>query len=151
MFRHDARLGTLVAHMWEQEKTHLRAFDGLLRTHRVRPTALRPLWNIAGSALGLATAALGEKAAMACTEAVETEIGAHYNDQVRALLRIIETYPELSTAAAASGGQGAEGNGNGNGLGGEKEEGKEEEEEGEGELHRLVRLIRRFRDEELEQ
>ena len=87
---------------------------------------------------------------MACTEAVETEIGAHYNDQVRALLRIIETYPELSTAAAASGGQGAEGNGNGNGLGGEKEEGKEEEE-GEGELHRLVRLIRRFRDEELEQ
>ena len=32
---------------------------------------------------------LGEKAAMACTEAVETEIGGHYNDQVRELLKMV--------------------------------------------------------------
>lgn len=29
---------------------------------------------------------MGREAAMACTEAVETEIGQHYNDQVRVLL-----------------------------------------------------------------
>lgn len=29
---------------------------------------------------------MGREAAMACTEAVETEIGTHYNDQVRTLL-----------------------------------------------------------------
>ena len=29
---------------------------------------------------------MGREAAMACTEAVETEIGNHYNDQVRVLL-----------------------------------------------------------------
>lgn len=29
---------------------------------------------------------MGREAAMACTEAVETEIGKHYNDQVRVIL-----------------------------------------------------------------
>lgn len=29
---------------------------------------------------------MGREAAMACTEAVETEIGSHYNEQVRVLL-----------------------------------------------------------------
>ena len=31
-------------------------------------------------AVGVGTALMGKKAAMACTEAVETEIGTHYND-----------------------------------------------------------------------
>lgn len=33
---------------------------------------------------------MGREAAMACTEAVETEIGEHYNGQVRTLLEMIE-------------------------------------------------------------
>ncbi len=68
--------------MAEQEQEHLDAFDGLLAENRVRPTALSPVWNAAGFALGAVTALLGEKAAHACTEAVETVIEDHYSDQV---------------------------------------------------------------------
>jgi ubiquinone biosynthesis monooxygenase Coq7 len=52
---------------------------------RVRPTALQPLWNVAGFALGAATALLSEKAALACTDAVETEIDKHYAAQLKQL------------------------------------------------------------------
>lgn len=81
--------------MWDQEVHHLDTFNKLIAKHRVRPTAMRPLWNIAGYALGVGTALLGEKAAMACTEAVETEIGGHYNDQIRALLDMLKDDKEL--------------------------------------------------------
>ena len=76
-------------HMYDQEAAHLTTFNALLAKHRVRPTALYPVWTIAASALGWGTALLGREAAMACTEAVETEIGDHYNDQVRGLLEMI--------------------------------------------------------------
>ena len=65
-----------------QEQEHLDAFDKLLNAGNVRPTALSPIWNAAGFALGAATALLGEKAAHACTEAVETVIEEHYGDQI---------------------------------------------------------------------
>ncbi|HOZ29123.1 MAG TPA: demethoxyubiquinone hydroxylase family protein [Hyphomonadaceae bacterium] len=65
-----------------QEQEHLDAFDKLLNAGSVRPTALSPVWNAAGFALGAATALLGEKAAHACTEAVETVIEEHYGDQI---------------------------------------------------------------------
>ena len=71
--------------MAEQEQAHLDAFDKLLASGRVRPTAMSPVWNAAGFALGAATALLGEKAAHACTEAVETVIEEHYGDQVAEL------------------------------------------------------------------
>jgi ubiquinone biosynthesis monooxygenase Coq7 len=51
----------------------------------VRPTALSPLWHVAGWALGAATALMGEKAAMACTVAVEEVIDEHYARQAEAL------------------------------------------------------------------
>src|ERR1700745_1001073 len=56
-----------IRHMAEQEKRHLAPFDELINERRVRPTALGPLWRVAGFALGAATALMGEKAAMACT------------------------------------------------------------------------------------
>lgn len=71
----------LVKHMAEQEKEHFDKFDSLLRERRVRPTALMPLWHVAGFAMGAATALMGEKAAMACTVAVETVINDHYHAQ----------------------------------------------------------------------
>lgn len=77
--------------MAEQEQEHLDAFDELLAENRVRPTALSPIWNAAGFALGAATALLGEKAAHACTEAVETVIEEHYADQVDELEKAGET------------------------------------------------------------
>ena len=74
-------------HMADQEAGHLRTFNALLTKHRIRPTALAPVWTVAATALGWSTALMGRKAAMACTEAVETEIGEHYNNQVREILR----------------------------------------------------------------
>ena len=71
--------------MAEQEHDHLRAFDALVAARRVRPTALQPLWSVAGYALGAATALIGPEAAMACTAAVEEEIDRHYTRQLESL------------------------------------------------------------------
>jgi ubiquinone biosynthesis monooxygenase Coq7 len=75
----------LIRQMAEQEKRHLQAFDRLMVERRVRPTLLGPLWHVAGFALGAATALLGERAAMACTVAVEEVIDKHYAGQREAL------------------------------------------------------------------
>jgi ubiquinone biosynthesis monooxygenase Coq7 len=75
----------MVAHMADQEQEHLAYFDALITQRDIRPTALGPFWDAAGFALGAATALMGEKAAMACTAAVETEIDAHYAAQLAAL------------------------------------------------------------------
>jgi ubiquinone biosynthesis monooxygenase Coq7 len=74
-----------IAHMAEQERRHLEVFDRLVAERKVRPTALAPLWHVAGFALGAATALLGEKAAMTCTSAVEEVIDRHYADQAAKL------------------------------------------------------------------
>src|SRR5579862_1338927 len=74
-----------IQHMADQEQRHLKTFDRLVNERRVRPTALEPIWRIAGFALGAATAALGEKAAFACTDAVEEVIDEHYAAQIAAL------------------------------------------------------------------
>jgi 3-demethoxyubiquinol 3-hydroxylase len=71
----------LLRHMQAQEQHHLDTFSDLIVRRRVRPTALLPLWHLAGFALGAATAALGERAAMACTVAVEEAIDEHYAKQ----------------------------------------------------------------------
>ena len=71
-----------IAHMAEQEARHLDAFDRMIAERGVRPTALQPLWNVAGYALGAGTALMGPRAAMACTAAVETEIDKHYAEQL---------------------------------------------------------------------
>jgi ubiquinone biosynthesis monooxygenase Coq7 len=82
-----------VRRMAEQEKRHLTAFEELLRGRGVRPTLLQPLWHLAGYALGATTALLGERAAMACTVAVEEVIDEHYRDQVG---RLADTDPALA-------------------------------------------------------
>ena len=74
-----------IRHMAEQEQRHLDAFEKLVLDRRVRPTALSPVWHVAGFALGAATALMSEKAALACTDAVETEIDKHYAEQLRHL------------------------------------------------------------------
>ena len=73
-----AELEDMAAH----EAVHLAAFDRLLSERGVRPTVLTPLWRLAGFALGAGTALMGEKAAHACTEAVESVIEQHYADQI---------------------------------------------------------------------
>jgi ubiquinone biosynthesis monooxygenase Coq7 len=88
-----------IRRMAEQEAHHFGVFDDMVRTRRVRPTLLQPLWHVAGYALGAATALLGERAAMACTVAVEDVIDEHYRDQsdrlgeaAPALKEVIETF-----------------------------------------------------------
>lgn len=91
-----SRTGPLIQEMWDQEKKHLEKFNEILSENRVRPTALLPLWNIAGFALGASTALLGKEGAMACTVAVEESISEHYNSQIRALMeKDPERYTEL--------------------------------------------------------
>ena len=77
--------GDLIRHMKAQEQHHLDTFTGLIGTRRVRPTLLLPVWRLAGYALGAVTARMGDRAAMACTVAVETAIDEHYAQQAAAL------------------------------------------------------------------
>ncbi|TKS68517.1 Carboxylesterase notum2 [Collichthys lucidus] len=91
-----SRTGPLIQQMWDQEKKHLQKFNEILAENRVRPTALLPLWNVAGFVLGASTALLGKEGAMACTVAVEESISEHYNSQIRALMeKDPERYTEL--------------------------------------------------------
>jgi 3-demethoxyubiquinol 3-hydroxylase len=77
--------GDVLRHMQAQEQVHLDKFSALIAQRRVRPTALLPLWHLAGFALGAVTAAMGTRAAMACTVAVEEAIDEHYRAQTEAL------------------------------------------------------------------
>jgi len=86
-----------IAHMAEQEERHRKYFDAMVVRRGVRPTALQPVWDVAGFALGAVTAAIGPRAAMACTAAVETEIDRHYREQ---LDKLGDTDLELSDAVA---------------------------------------------------
>ena len=81
----NANAAAAVRRMAAQEKRHLERFNALVAERRVRPTALSPIWHVAGYALGAATAFLGENAAMACTVAVEDVIDDHYRRQLEAL------------------------------------------------------------------
>jgi ubiquinone biosynthesis monooxygenase Coq7 len=86
LLRSNPQLKNLMQHMLDQESSHFNTFNDLLAKHRIRPTAMYPVWRLAATALGWSTALMGREAAMACTEAVETEIGEHYNKQVETLL-----------------------------------------------------------------
>lgn len=74
-----------MAVMQAGEAVHKARFDALLNEHRVRPTLLLPAWAMAATGLGVVTALMGEKAAHACTEAVESVIEQHYADQIAEL------------------------------------------------------------------
>lgn len=96
-----------VRKMAEQEAHHLETFAKMLAERRVRPTVLAPVWHVAGWALGAGSAALGEKAAMACTVAVEDVIDEHYRGQARRLTEandepeLVETIEEFRAEEVA--------------------------------------------------
>jgi ubiquinone biosynthesis monooxygenase Coq7 len=82
----------------EHEATHLARFDALLTEKRVRPTLMAPVWRAAAFGLGVGAALIGEKAAHACTEAVETVIEGHYAGQIA---EIASREPELAAELSA--------------------------------------------------
>lgn len=88
-----AAIAAQLAEMEDEEQKHLDAFDRLLVEREVRPTAMTPVWSVAGYGLGVVTALMGEKAAHVCTEAVETVIEQHYAEQAE---EIAESEPELA-------------------------------------------------------
>lgn len=79
-------LKPILRHMWDQEVHHHDTFNRLQTQRRVRPSLLTPLWKVGAVALGAGTALIGKEAAMACTVAVETVIGGHYNQQLRVMM-----------------------------------------------------------------
>ncbi|MEA2823878.1 MAG: 3-demethoxyubiquinol 3-hydroxylase [Alphaproteobacteria bacterium] len=83
-----------IRRMAAQEQKHFDTFDRMVKERAVRPTALEPVWRAAGFALGAATALMGEKAAMACTVAVEDVIDEHYARQIE---RLGAAEPELKS------------------------------------------------------
>lgn len=87
-----------IEHMAAQEAEHKARFDALIAERGVRPTALQPFWDVAGFALGAATALIGPEAAMACTAAIEEEIDRHYTQQ---LDELGDSDPELSDTIRA--------------------------------------------------
>jgi ubiquinone biosynthesis monooxygenase Coq7 len=74
-----------IRHMAEQEEAHLQYFSDEIGKRKVRPTAMMPIWHVGAFAMGAVTALLGEKAAMACTVAVEQVIDEHYQEQISQL------------------------------------------------------------------
>lgn len=92
----DQKAVAAIRRMAEQESRHLERFNALVNERKVRPTALSPLWQVAGFALGAGTALLGTRAAMACTAAVEEVIDEHYARQIERL----EGDPELMEAVS---------------------------------------------------
>jgi 3-demethoxyubiquinol 3-hydroxylase len=93
----DSDNARAIRKMAEQERSHFETFDTMIKDRAVRPTALEPVWRVAGFALGAVTAALGEKAALACTVAVEEVIDEHYAKQIE---RLGDTDPELKDTIA---------------------------------------------------
>ena len=93
VLRRNCPESRLIARMASQEQRHLKRFNHLMAERRVRPTALQPVWNVAGFALGAVTALMSEEAALACTDAVETEIDRHYGHQ---LAELGDDDPELA-------------------------------------------------------
>lgn len=87
--QHAARV---IGEMEAGEKAHLQTFDRLIAERGVRPTLMAPVWRVAGFGLGAVTALMGERAAHACTEAVEEVIEDHYARQSERLGR---SDPEL--------------------------------------------------------
>lgn len=85
IFGKNTKIGKKIKHMADQEQKHIDTFNKLIVQKNVRPTLMMPLWNVLGYSLGITTALMGKKAAMACTVAVEDVIGKHYEKQAKEL------------------------------------------------------------------
>jgi ubiquinone biosynthesis monooxygenase Coq7 len=81
-FCKDEKQKKILKEMLEGELEHLEYFEEEIKKRSIRPTAFYPIWNIGGYALGAVTSLMGNKAAMACTEAIESVIEGHYQEQI---------------------------------------------------------------------
>lgn len=125
-------LRSTLDHMWEQEVYHRDTFNQLQLKHRVRPSLITPIWKVGAIVMGAGTALISKEAAMACTEAVETVISGHYNEQ----LRVLNNQYEQPVIESSN-------NSNNSSGGGETVKVPDE-------VQYLISKIKEFRDQELE-
>lgn len=71
----------ILSEMLCQEKKHLKYFEESLRINHIKPTILNFVWGKLGYAIGFISAKVDIKIAMLTTDAVETIIEKHYQDQ----------------------------------------------------------------------
>ena len=71
--------------MKKKEEEHLNFFEDLILQRDLSKSKLNFCWEFLGSALGFATGIAGIKAGKICTEAVESTIVEHYNEQIQIL------------------------------------------------------------------
>lgn len=84
-FAKNRKQRELIYEMLKQEKKHYDYFNDQVKVRRVRPTALMPVWNICGYALGALSSIAGAKTAMLVTQGVEEVIEEHYQRQINYL------------------------------------------------------------------
>lgn len=63
-----------------------------------KPCRMMWIWAIGGTVLGFATALIGREAILACTEAVETTVHRHLDDQI---VWTADRDPEMSSVIAS--------------------------------------------------
>ncbi|ODV84130.1 hypothetical protein CANARDRAFT_24227 [[Candida] arabinofermentans NRRL YB-2248] len=98
---HKPELKPILRRMWDEEIHHHNTFNSLQTEYRVRPSILTPAWKAGAFIMGVATGLLGKEGAMACTEAVETVIGNHYNQQLRTLSNGFTDIQELDSESCS--------------------------------------------------
>ena len=81
----DSKTAPTLRHLLAQESLHYEKFNTELGKRNLHPTLLQPVWERAAYGLGVVSALLGTKAAMACTIAVEEVIEDHYAKQLNNL------------------------------------------------------------------
>ena len=67
----------------EHERSHRRRFRALMPPREAKPCRMMWIWAIGGGVLGLMSGLMGREAILACTEAVETTVHRHLDDQMR--------------------------------------------------------------------
>lgn len=67
----------------EHERSHRRQFRELMPARQGKPCRMMWIWGVGGAVLGLVTGVLGREAILTCTEAVETTVHRHLDDQIR--------------------------------------------------------------------
>ena len=82
LHKKDKGLAKIVGEMENQEYEHLNYFTDQMVKRKVRPTVFSPLWKLGSFTLGSITAVLGKNATMTTTEAVESVIADHYQQQI---------------------------------------------------------------------
>lgn len=81
----DKKHKSLIREMLDQEDEHLKIFEKYMRENKIRPSALLFIWKKIGYYFGYLGARANIKCAMISTEAIESVIEVHYEDQIESL------------------------------------------------------------------